>query len=122
MYDKKKLLIIEDEQMIIDIFSIVLKKHFQIFTAKTLEEFEQEITKSVYDVFIVDISLRSYKDGIQIIKELREMPSYKSSPIIVVTAHAFKRDEQNAIEAGATLYLQKPIENETLLRKLSPYA
>lgn len=122
MNDKlKTLLIIEDEEMIVDIFSLVLRNHFSIYRAKDGEEVAKVIADNTIDVFIVDISLKSEKDGIQIIKELRATEKYKLTPVIVITAHAFKKDEISAMQAGATRFLRKPVENEKLLSELLRY-
>lgn len=117
----KTLLIIEDEEMIVDIFSLVLRNHFKIFRAQNSDEVLRVIKENTIDVFIVDISLKSEKDGIQIIRELRATNEYKLSPIIVITAHAFKKDEISAMQAGATRFLRKPVENEKLLSELLRY-
>ncbi|MBX3008913.1 MAG: response regulator [Melioribacteraceae bacterium] len=117
----KTLLIIEDEEMIVDIFSLVLRNHFNILRAKDGEEVTEVIRNNSIDVFIVDISLKSEKDGIQIIKELRATEKYSLTPIIVITAHAFKKDEISAMQAGATRFLRKPVENEKLLSELLRY-
>jgi CheY-like chemotaxis protein len=39
----------------------------------------------------------------------------------VITAHAFKKDEISAMQAGATRFLRKPVENEKLLSELLRY-
>jgi CheY-like chemotaxis protein len=69
----------------------------------------------------VDISLKSDVDGLQIIRGLREMDVYKTTPVIVITAHAFMRDERKAMEAGATAFIRKPIDNKLLLESLARY-
>ncbi|MEW6702946.1 MAG: response regulator, partial [Bacteroidota bacterium] len=64
--------------------------------------------------FLIDLSLRGDKDGIYLIKELRRTEKYANTPIVVVTANALKRDEETAINAGATTFIRKPVENERL--------
>ena len=42
-------------------------------------------------------------------------------PIIALTAHALKGDEQKSLTAGCTAYLTKPIKKVTLLAAISEY-
>lgn len=66
----------------------------------------------------MDISLRGNKNGLDLIRELRQKEQYKYLPILCLTAHAFTRDRENAINAGASDYLSKPVSNQVLLNKL----
>ncbi|MBI5750204.1 MAG: hybrid sensor histidine kinase/response regulator, partial [Nitrospinae bacterium] len=44
------------------------------------------------------------------------------TPIIALTAHALKEDEQKSLDAGCTSHLTKPIKKAKLLETLSEYA
>ncbi|MFA7227430.1 MAG: response regulator [Melioribacteraceae bacterium] len=117
MAAKPKLLIIEDDDWIIQIFSKVLTNHFLVDIAQTVPQFYSSIEKNVYDVFLIDLSLRSEKNGLVLIEELRQMESYKTTPIVVVTANALRKDRENAFKAGATKFITKPVENSVLLHE-----
>jgi CheY-like chemotaxis protein len=66
----------------------------------------------------MDISLRGKKDGLQLTREIREMPKYKDIPIVALSAHAFQKDKENAYQAGVDMFLTKPVQNEVLLETL----
>jgi CheY-like chemotaxis protein len=66
----------------------------------------------------MDISLRGKKNGLELTKELRSIPEYEQIPVVCLTAHAFKRDKQNALDAGVDVFLTKPIDNNVLLSTL----
>jgi CheY-like chemotaxis protein len=60
-------------------------------------------------------------DGIQATKIIRQ--SDKSTvPIIALTAHAMKGDQERFLEAGMNDYLSKPVNVEELLVVLRKYA
>ncbi len=69
-------------------------------------------------MFLVDISLRGKKDGLQLVKELRESSEYFNAPIICISAHVFPRDRQNAFNAGVDEFLPRPIRNEDMLNSI----
>lgn len=66
----------------------------------------------------MDISLRGKKNGLELKKELKSIPEYKQMPMVCLIAHAFKRDMQNALDAGVDVFLTKPIDNKVLLSTL----
>jgi CheY-like chemotaxis protein len=57
-------------------------------------------------------------DGYEAMNEIRQIPKFKSIPIIAVTAKAMKGDRQKCIEAGASDYITKPVDTEQLLSLL----
>ena len=79
------------------------------------EEMYTALKEGQYDMFIFDLALHSEKDGVQLIKELRQTEEYKLSPILVITAFSSLRDREAAMEAGATEYFVKPVDNKVVL-------
>lgn len=112
-----KLLIVEDDEWILKIFSKVLSQNFEINIAQTIHEFYTCIKDNVYDAFLIDLSLRGDKNGLQLIEELRQMENYLRTPIVVVTANALRKDRENSMKAGATKFITKPVENSVLLQE-----
>ncbi len=113
------ILLVEDDEIILDIFSRIFKKEFTVISCRNVESFYHAISHSgKIDLFLLDMALGSEKNGLDLIKELRESEKYKSTPIVVVSAHAFIRDERLAIAAGADKYIRKPIENKYLVEEV----
>jgi DNA-binding response OmpR family regulator len=109
------ILIVEDDEIILDIFSRIFRREFNVIACRSVESFYNAVSSSKVDLFIMDMALGSKKNGLDLIKELRESEEHKKTPIVVVSAHAYIRDERLAITAGADKYIRKPIENKYLV-------
>ncbi|MCK9426843.1 MAG: response regulator, partial [Ignavibacteriaceae bacterium] len=71
------------------------------------------------DLILMDISIQGGKNGLELTTELKASKEYQHIPIIAVTAHAFHKDRQNALEAGCDDYLSKPFTKEALLEMMA---
>ena len=112
------ILIVEDDEIILDIFSRIFKREFNVVSCPTVESFYQALHKFKVDLFVMDMALGDKKNGLDLIKELRDSVEYKTTPIVEVSAHAYIRDERIALTAGADKYIRKPIENKYLVNEV----
>jgi two-component system chemotaxis response regulator CheY len=67
----------------------------------------------------MDIFLRDSKDGLQLTRELKGRPDYKNVPIFIVTAQNTTKDRNASREAGAEMFLTKPLDGKYLLECIS---
>jgi two-component system chemotaxis response regulator CheY len=72
------------------------------------------------DLFLVDWNMPKL-DGFSLVKTLRANTRYAATPIIMITSEAAKYNVMEAINAGVTNYVVKPIKGEVLWQKLSKY-
>ena len=54
-------------------------------------------------------------DGFEVCRRIRRIDSYAETPIIMLTAKSGEEDRQRGLEAGANLYLPKPISPRRLI-------
>jgi two-component system cell cycle response regulator DivK len=57
-------------------------------------------------------------DGYSVARELRKITELSLIPIIAVTSYAMTGDKEKAFEAGATGYIEKPIDPDTFISQL----
>ena len=77
-----------------------------------------------YDVVLMDMQM-PVMDGYaatQAIREWERANHRSPTPILALTAHALKGDEQKTLAAGCTAHLTKPIKKATLLTALAEYS
>jgi len=70
-------------------------------------------TRSV-NLVITDVNMPNM-DGISLIRELRALPSYKFTPLLMLTTESSADKKQQGKSAGATGWIVKPFNPEQLL-------
>jgi len=77
----------------------------------------QDTGEAPYDAILMDIMM-PVMDGYVAMGHIRDIPSYKDTPIIALTAKAMQDDRAKCIDAGASEYLAKPINVDSLMSML----
>ena len=57
----------------------------------------------ILDIMMPDVS------GLEVLRFMQREPQLKNTPVIVVSARSMPSDIREGLEAGATLYLTKPV-------------
>ena len=81
--------------------------------AKNGKEAVKAVGRSHFDAVLMDIQMPEM-DGYEAAKIIRRDSKFTSLPIIAMTAHAMKGDEEKCLEAGMDGYISKPINQERL--------
>jgi len=81
--------------------------------ARNGKEAVKAVRRSHFDAVLMDIQMPEM-DGYEATKIIREDSRFTSLPIIAMTAHAMKGDEEKCLEAGMDGYISKPINQERL--------
>jgi len=115
---KKKILIVEDDQMNREYLSQLLEDDYIVVGVATGEEALEILDETAPDLIIVDLGLPGV-DGCELTRRLRHSPKWLRTPIIAVTGHVRAGDTESATLAGCSDCLAKPIHDETLLALLA---
>jgi CheY-like chemotaxis protein len=114
----KTILIVEDTELNIDLLTQLLEEEYHILIARDGVQGVALAEQSKPDLVLMDISL-PILDGYQAARMIRK--SFRSLPIIGLSAHAMQGDEERARAAGCTDYLTKPVDEDLLFNKLKKY-
>lgn len=116
-----RILAVDDDPFILELVPLISAKagFSEVMPAASGEEALGLLVNSdtIFDCLLLDISMPGM-DGIELCKRVRQIPHYRQTPIVMLTA---MRDIQNmgdAYRAGATDYATKPFDIEELSTRL----
>ncbi|MBF0237018.1 MAG: response regulator [SAR324 cluster bacterium] len=72
------------------------------------------------DLVIMDLNM-PVMDGLEAIRRIRKNPEHEKTAIVILSAHAFVEQQQEALQAGVSEYLTKPLEYHKLIPALVKY-
>ncbi|AEG00556.1 response regulator [Methylomonas methanica] len=70
-----------------------------------------------FDCVVTDVNMPN-KDGISLIKDLRALPNYKFTPMLMLTTESGMDKKQQGKDAGATGWIVKPFNPDQLLKTI----
>lgn len=103
----KKILLIEDDPFISDIYITNLRNSgFEVSLASDGESGMAHVKKGGIDLILLDLLLPKI-DGFEILKKMREESSLKNIPVIILTNLGEKENIEKGLKLGAVDYLIK---------------
>jgi two-component system KDP operon response regulator KdpE len=107
-----RVLVVDDEPQIRKQLKIGLNGYgYDVFTAANGQDALITAAQQQPDMIILDISLGSEPDGIEVCRRLRE---WAKTPVIMLSVHDEEKTKVTALNAGADDYLTKPFGMEEL--------
>ena len=117
----RKILIIEDNEQNMYMLSYLLEsENYEIIKAMSGKTGILAAVEYKPDIILLDIQIPEM-DGYTVAARLRQIPELKETPIIAVTSYAMPGDKEKALEAGATGYLEKPINPDTFISEMRSF-
>jgi signal transduction histidine kinase/CheY-like chemotaxis protein len=110
-------LVAEDNTLNQKLMGILLRQMGCIFDmANNGKEAMEKVREKKYDIILMDIQM-PVMDGFEATRNIRNELKI-TTPIIALTARVFKEDEEKCREVGMNDFLTKPIETNTLKKKI----
>lgn len=113
-----RILLVEDNEMNRDMLTRRLQRRgFEVLSAVDGASAVQATVTEKPDLVLMDMSLPDI-DGLEATRRIRANPSVASIPVLALTAHALKGDDEKARAAGCDDYDTKPVDLDRLLGKI----
>ena len=122
-YAGQRILVVDDEPINREVALMQLEAVDLVAdTAEDGAEAVAKARKNSYTVIFMDMQMPKL-NGLEATRQIRELPGYRQTPIIAMTANAFVEDKAACLEAGMNDFLIKPFNPDQLfailLRSLS---
>jgi two-component system, chemotaxis family, chemotaxis protein CheY len=119
-----KILIIDDSQVMRNIHINTLTENNVpkewLLEAEDGDEALNIATSDTIDLFLLDWNMPGL-NGLEFVKTVRKIQQYATVPIVMITSEAAKYNVVEAIDAGVTNYIVKPIKGNVLWQKIAKY-
>ena len=117
-YPLIKILIVDDEPDILEILRYNLAKEgYHVLTAQNGEEGLELAKKELPDLIILDIMMPQ-TDGMELCRQLREIPQFNNTIIVFLTARSESYSEIAGFELGADDYITKPVKPRVFVSRI----
>jgi len=116
--EKKKILVVDDDEVHILVAENILKNEYEVFTAKSGKEALDHLLHGlVPDLLLLDI-LMPDMDGWETFNRIKALSYLKDVPIVFLTSVSKTTEEKRAFEIGADGYITKPYDKKELLDRI----
>jgi CheY-like chemotaxis protein/signal transduction histidine kinase len=109
-----RILYVEDSPQNRDIVRRYLQDLFDVIEAEDGEHGLHRAGRDAPDLILMDLSLPRI-DGWEATRRIKANPQLRHIPVVAVTAHASREDQEKARGAGCSDYLTKPVERDLLI-------
>jgi signal transduction histidine kinase/DNA-binding response OmpR family regulator len=118
----KKVLVVDDDiRNIFALTAMLERQKMEVVSVDSGQEALELVQQpNDIDVALVDVMMPEM-DGYVTMSKMRDLKTFADRPIIALTAKAMKGDRERCIEAGASDYIAKPVNNEHLLSMLQSW-
>ena len=111
-------LICDDEELILDLLEHHLSQEgFEVARASDGQEALDQLQHRLPDVVVLDVMMPCIQ-GDEVLRRIREYPSWRHIPVLMLTMRYDETDVVSAFEVGASDYLAKPFTSAELMARV----
>ncbi|HAK60798.1 MAG TPA: response regulator [Nitrospiraceae bacterium] len=78
----------------------------------------KKLSNQKFDVILTDINM-PIMDGLKLVSMVRNDPTHKDIPIVIITTEGAEEDRKRGLALGANAYIAKPIQTQDLLNVMN---
>lgn len=114
---KHKILAVDDISLSLATIEQALKGNYEVIPLNSGERALQYLRKNRPDLILLDVQMKS-KDGVETLREIREMENCKDIPVIMLTSQNDKDTVVESYMLGADSYILKPFKTQDLYERI----
>ncbi len=116
-----RILVVEDNMMNMELVVDLLKLcGHHVLSARTGQEALEITEREPLDLILMDVQLPGM-DGLAVTEQLKKNPKTKGIPVVALTAHAMRGDEQRILQHGCAGYISKPIDTREFPKAIEKF-
>jgi DNA-binding NtrC family response regulator len=114
---KKKAIVIDDEQIVLDsVNQILTDENYKVDVSLSGREGRDQAIEKDYDIVLTDIRMPDV-GGMRVLRDVKR--AKPSLPVVIITGYATVKSAVQAMKLGAADYIEKPFEPEDLLKSVA---
>lgn len=111
----KTIMVVDDSASIRMVVGIALRRAgYEVIEAQDGKDAIAKLTGQKVHLIISDVNM-PVMDGITFVKNVKQMPSYRFTPIIMLTTESDESKKREGQAAGAKAWVVKPFKPEQML-------
>jgi len=111
-----RILVVDDNSIAQTIASHALRRQsFEVECASDGKLALEAASRSRFDVILMDLQMPGW-DGFQTVEQIRQLPGYRETPIIAVTANCSDEYRARSVRCGMQDFLAKPVRTRDLVQ------
>lgn len=117
MKERKKIILVDDQIINLDIGTDTLSKEYEVFTALSGEELILLLKSVTPDIILLDVMMPEM-DGYETLKIIKSNPETAHIPVIFLTTKNDEGSELEGLSLGAIDYISRPFSPPLLLKRI----
>lgn len=110
-----RIMVVDEDEGFLEIVEDLGKERLvEIIKATTQVEALDKAAVYPLDAALINILPETPDEGFQLARDLRALPGYDNLPLAFISGDALTKDRVEGAHAGASLYLDKPFESDSL--------
>jgi twitching motility two-component system response regulator PilH len=117
-----KVLVVDDSEVNLNLMRTLLAPNgFEVITSATIEDGLAAARTNRPDIIVSDVHL-AHRSGYELVTTLSNDPELRSIPCIMISSTSTDASAKSkALQAGAKLFIMRPIDPEDLLAEISKH-